>query len=433
MGLASCGEVGARLGAKIGLSVSPTTVLRQVMSLPPPPVGKIGVLGVDDWAWRRGSSYGTILVDLEAHRVVDLLPERTAVLAGAWLRNHPEIRLISRDRGGEYAIAARRGAPQAQQVADRFHLLRNLGDSLEHLLVRKHSLLRQAARAVALAEEARADQPTACSEPGPPKRAERERLERRAWRQDRYEEVRACAQQGMTFREIARTLGVARATVSRFVQADSFPEQPPRPRPNQITRYEPYLRERWNAGEQNTAALWRELREQGYPGAASALRAYLGRWRVGPPKTGRRPGTTQQHPALRTVHLDTLHKTRWLLVQPVEDQDATERAYVTTLLTLSPQIAQAQALTVRFLKLVRERNAAGLEGWLVEAERSGLSELRAFARGIRRDREAVDNALRVEWSQGQTEGQVNRVKCLKRQMYGRAGFALLRQRTLHRA
>lgn len=433
IGLASCGEVGARLGAKIGMPVSPTTVLRQVMALPTPPAGKVRVLSLDDWAFRRQTTYGTILVDLEAHRVVDLLPDRTAATSAAWLRGHPEIDIVSRDRASEYATAARLGAPQALQVADRFHLVKNLGESLEHFLLRKQPCLRQAAATVATTMGGDAAAPAPPREPRLFPRTERERLERRARRQARYEEVLACYQQGMTMREVARTLGVARSTVSRFVQADAFPEQAPRHRPNQITAYEPYLRERWNAGEQNTAALWREIRAQGYPGAASALRGYLRHWRVGPPRTGRSPSSAPQAVAPLTVHLDTPRKTRWLLVQPAEERDATEQAYVAALLAACPQIVQAQALAVQFLALVRARESAALEGWLVEAERSGVIELRAFARGIRRDREAVDAALSVEWSQGQTEGQVNRVKCLKRQMYGRAGFPLLRQRVLHPA
>lgn len=163
------------------------------------------------------------------------------------------------------------------------------------------------------------------------------------------------------------------------------------------------------------------------------MRSYLGRWRTRPRKAGRRPGTTPQPKAPLPRHLATPRKTRWLLLQPAEERDATEQAYLAAVLAASPEIAYAQALASRFLVLVRERQALALEAWLVEAEQSGLLELRAFARGLRRDREAVDLALAVEVSQGQTEGQVNRLKCLKRLMYGRAGFALLRQRVLHPA
>jgi hypothetical protein len=147
-------------------------------------------------------------------------------------------------------------------------------------------------------------------------------------------------------------MGLPRDTVGRFLQAEAFPEQAPRHRPNQITAFEPYLRERWNAGEQNAAALWRELRVQGYPGAVSSLRGYVRRWRIGPLKTGRRPDTAPQAKAPLTVHLDTPRKTRWLLLQSAEERDAAEQHYVRELLTLCPQIAQAQALAMRFLALL---------------------------------------------------------------------------------
>lgn len=203
IGLASCGEVGARLGVKLGMPLSPTTILRQVMALPPLLPGKVRILGLDDWSWRRGTRYGTILVNLETHRVVDLLPDRTAATATAWLGDHPEIIFISRDRSGEYATAARLGAPQAWQVADRFHLLKNLGESLEQMLIRKQRDLQQAARALAQGEDGPIHPTPALEKSPPPTRTEREQRERRARRLERYEAVRACAQQGMTFPEIA--------------------------------------------------------------------------------------------------------------------------------------------------------------------------------------------------------------------------------------
>lgn len=232
------------------------------------PPGKVRILGLDDWAWRRGNRYGTILVDLEAHRVLDLLPDRTAATAEAWLRAHPEIDFLSRDRSGEYATAARLGAPQAHQVTDRFHIIKNLGESLEHFLLRRQRFLHQAAALVAAAPAGKGPAATPASLPRPFPRIEREQEARRARRIERYEEVLAHQRAGMSQRAIARTMGLSRDTVGRFLQAETFPEQAPRHRPNQITAYEPYLRERWNAGEQNAAALWRELRAKATQGQA---------------------------------------------------------------------------------------------------------------------------------------------------------------------
>lgn len=250
----------------------------------------------------------------------------------------------------------------------------------------------------------------------------------------------------MTKREIARVVGLARGTVRRYLRAETFPEQGPRPRLSKLHPYKPYLREQWEAGVQDAAVVWRALKAQGYTGGASWVRAFLGRWRLRPPgsgpgrvKTGRRPHGALTGAAPPRTCTCSPHRTRWLLVRPDLIRDATEHQFIETVLELCPQIAQARTLVQDFSTLVHEREdchehaADKLDAWLVIAEHSGIAELRGFAGGVRRDLAAVRAALTLGWSQGQTEGQVNRLKTLKRQMYGRASFPLLRQRLLHSA
>src|SRR6266705_3126283 len=124
IGFATCGQLGERLAPKLGMGVSGPTLLRRMRTISIPPPAKVRVLGIDDWAWKKGQTYGTILVDLERRRTIDLLPDRSTETVVAWLRAHPEVEIVSRDRGTEYAAAARKGAPQARQIADRFHLLK---------------------------------------------------------------------------------------------------------------------------------------------------------------------------------------------------------------------------------------------------------------------------------------------------------------------
>ena len=386
------------------------------------------VLGVDDWARKRGCTYGTILIDQERHSVVDLLPDRTATALAAWLQAHPGVEIIARDRAGAYADGARRGAPDAIQVADRWHIIVNLREALERLVARKHAAVRAAAADLVPIPSA---PPPIRTEPAAPDassggsltQVQREQQARRARRYARYQEVVALHDQGLSARQIARTLGLARRTVQRFLQAEGFPErQPRRPRPTLVTPYEPYLRERWAAGCRNAAVLWREIRAQGFTGGYSGFAVRLASWR---------PGDPTAHPARApAARRFSVREATWLLLSDPEALDPEERAYVAALGQRCPEAERARELARRFLALVRERDHAALAPWVAQAEASDVPELRSFATGLRRDWAAVSAGLELSWSSGQTEGQVNRLKLLKRQMYGRAGFDLLRRRLL---
>lgn len=252
----------------------------------------------------------------------------------------------------------------------------------------------------------------------------------------RYERMVALAQEGVSARQIAQEVGVAPATVYRYLAASSFPEHffSQRPRPTDtIDPYIPFLQERWNAGEhheRNALTLWRAIHAQGYPAGVAQVRRLVMGWRTPPPAPGV-PG--RPLPAKEEAVSYSARHTRWLLTCAETELSARERVYLTTLKQICPQIAEAQHLLTTFHALVTERASAQLDGWLqrcAEWKRSGIAEFVRFARGVRRDEAAVRAALCYPWSQGPVEGQINRLKLLKRQMYGRAGFALLRRRML---
>jgi hypothetical protein len=237
-GVAVGGAPGARLLAELGIAVSGDTLRRAVGAAALPAVATPRVLGVDDWSLKKGRTYATILVDLERHRPVDLLPEASAAGLSAWLREHPGVEIICRDRGGAYADGARQGAPDAVQVADRWHLLANLGDMLERLLGRHHAAL----RAVQVEEpppaaEASPPAPTGVAPPSVPadrppprvRRAERERRERDARREARYRDIHALHARGYGVRAICRHLRLHQATVRKYLDAPSCPHPAPRP------------------------------------------------------------------------------------------------------------------------------------------------------------------------------------------------------------
>lgn len=304
------------LAPVLQLPVTDQTVLRYVMQDVSDDqvgvdtaVGAVSVLGVDDFAFRRARRYGTVLLDLEQRRVIDLLPDRSQDTLAGWLLHHPEVRFISRDRGGDYAAAASASAPQAQQIADRFHLLLNAGETMERYLTRQHVSLREAARALGPVDAPRR---TTKRTPADVQR----RLEQRAARKARYEQVVALRQEGLSVHQIAPEVGLARATVHRSIRAACFPERMPPLRPRQIDPYLPHLQERWNAGEHNARPLWREIHAHGYAAGVSQVRRLVNAWRTPSPAPGV-PG--QPRSATDEAVSYSPRQTRWLLTKQVVD------------------------------------------------------------------------------------------------------------------
>ena len=406
-------EAGARITRHLNMPVSADTLLRIIRHTVMEPAPTPRVLGVDDWAFKKGNRYGTILVDLECRYSVDLLPDRTAETLVAWLKAHPGIEIVSRDRSNEYIAAITAGAPQAVQVADRWHLLRNLSDALIRLLEKHVKALRQAARHV---------QGDPVSDEQPEFTTQTQIAQPVTVRQLRFSEVKRLAAEGYSQRAIARHLHIGRNTVRRYLASDEPPRYQLRgPRASAITAHIPYLETRWTEGCHNSRVLWQELRHQGYPGSYSSIRRFVQRYR-----TDRRASSSL--PAV--VRPLSPRQAAWLFVRPPEQLSAEQEAYRIALCAVCPEIAAAYELTQRFVLMVRHRQVDRLDPWLADAQSSGLSQLKRFSTGLHNDYDAVRAALELEWSSGQVEGQVNRLKVIKRDMYGRAKFDLLRLRVL---
>jgi transposase len=311
------------------------------------------------------------------------------------------------------------------------------------VLRRHHAALQTAAQAVATAaqEAAMAVREAAGETPGPvpvgaprrPTKAHQEQQVRRERRLARYQEVMALHEQGCSQRQVATALGIGRQVIRRFLRADGFPERVrSTARRSGLHRYEPYLRERWVAGCDNAFLLWRELQAQGYPGSASNVRHFLARWRAQPSRPGKkgpRHVATCGTPPLAVRHYSP-HQTTWLVWKDRAALTDDERTYVDQLLRTCPSLARLQALAQAFRALVRDHDLPALAHWLEHADQSEFPELRGFADGLRADRAAVEAGLTLPWSQGQVEGQVNRLKMLKRAMFGRAHLDLLKRRFL---
>src|SRR5436190_2899467 len=278
IGFETSGKGGERLGDKLGMPVSDVTVLWSLFLVPLPEIGPVHVVGIDDWSWRRGKRFGTILVNLETHKIVDLLADREAESARQWLAEHPEVAVVSRDRGLVYLDAATLGAPQATQVADRWHIISNLGDAVEEFLIRAHIRLEDGK--ASSQKEQPEDKPLSSFSATPASQRKSQARLLRKWKL--YERVQELHATGMSLRKIGEELGLARNTVRKyFRQAPEPPRPTPRPlRASQLDPYEDYLLERWSQGERNAAQLYREISARGYRGAATMVRAYISHLRT---------------------------------------------------------------------------------------------------------------------------------------------------------
>lgn len=247
-------EASARISQHLNMPLSADTVLRMLRRQADEPVPTPRKLGVDDWAFKKGQRYGTILVDLEQQRPIDVLPDRTAETLAAWLNAHPGLEIVTRDRSHDYQAGISVGAPQAIQIADRWHLLRNLSDALQRMLDSYTDLLRRVAKQFRPPSPLNSE--TAESQP----------LSTNPHLQ--FAEVKALATQGYSQRPMARHLGMSRNTVKRYLAADTPPTYQGRgSRSSQTPPYVGYLEKRWLEGCHNSRILWEEIHQQGYPGS----------------------------------------------------------------------------------------------------------------------------------------------------------------------
>lgn len=395
----SAGVAGARLVARLGRRSSPDTLLRLVRAAPAPDVPAPHIIGVDEWAWRRGHRYGTILVNLEDHRVLDLLPERSAESVAAWLAQHPTVRVVCRDRSALYADGIRRGAPQAVQVVDRLHLVKNLWEAVEEFLHSPQPALQAAAARTAQALTLVTGPVSApsmyrgrhrCSPLQQQQREAAQQQRHAAWVAT-YEAIHALHAQGTPVTTIAAQLGISRPTVYASLRRASPPSLRSPQCSGQVLRpYTSYVLQRWREGCTDSMQLWRELRAQGYVYSSRTVSRFVTRLRRASeagwaPETQTSPYTRPQGPSARAVSFT------WVCPEAKQPPDA--QLYVDQLRQGDPASAQAYTLSQAFLTLVRERRGDALEAWMTETAASGIEALARFAQGLREDLAAVTAGL----------------------------------------
>ena len=420
IGLALAGRAGAQLAERLAVPVGRSSMLRTVRALPDPQPRQIMVLGVDDFALRRGHRYGTVLVDMATHRPVDLLPDREADTFAGCLHEHPGVEVVCRDRSGAYADGAATGAPGAIQVADRWHLWRNLGEHVEKTVARHRACLagppEPEPRNEPLTTEV--DLMQAAADVAAQRAEERSLVIRT---RERYAAIHALREQGKGIKTIMRELGLAKETVRRFARAGSVDELLAKPlagRPSILDPFKPHLHRRWNEGCHSASQLFREIREHGYAGSLATVVDYVRPFRP----LGAAPPAALAPPKVR-------HIVGWLLRHP-DSLDSDEQVAVKDVRARCPHLDALAGHVAAFAEMLTGRHGDRLDAWIEAVEADDLPDLHRFANGLKRDHAAVRNGLTLPHSSGPVEGAVNRIKMIKRQMYGRANLDLLRKRVL---
>lgn len=416
------GRAGSRLARVLAVEVSRHTLGRVLMALPEPPAALVRVLGIDDFSLRKGQVYATLLVDMETGRPVDVLPDREQATVEEWLRAHPGTEVACRDRGGAYAAAVRAAAPDAVQVADRWHLWHNLCEYTGKAVARHRQCTGSGSCA---RQDQPQDQQEDQQEDQPQEQPQEEEEEEQqqaggvpadvaAAVRERHAAVHKLRAAGKTQDQAAAELGLSRQLTGRFWRAASAEALLKTRATSALDPYKPYLRQRWDQGITTIAALHREITALGYPGSEPTTYAWLSLLKLAAPPPPPAP------PATRQI-------SRWLLTKPARlSQD--QQAQLTAALGRCPELHALAGHVTEFAKILTGRLGGRLDSWLDAAgEHPALTP---FANGIRQDHQAVTNALTLQWNSGRVEGLNTRTKLLERQMYGRASFPLLRKRIL---
>jgi transposase len=341
--------------------------------------------------------------NLESHRVVDLLPDRLAETAARWMYQQPDLAVVSRDRGGEYASAAREGAPQAIQCADRFHVVKNLTEAVQVLLAR--------CQAEILAEKHQ-DEPGQNEQnkpiisieawrPPEPTHVEKVRLARRAGRYARYEHVVELDRQGMATKEIAGRVGLSDRTVRDWLKQETFPEaQKRRKRQSSFDPFAAYVLKRWQDGEHNGLVLWREIQSQGYTGTDRSVYRYLKTLNQAEVRASVNPERLQKYSANAAI---------WLFMRDPKKLEELEREDLAAFCQTCAPLKKAYDLLQDFLSIVHKREGHRLDAWLTRVAESGLPELQSFASGVEKDKDAVQAGLTWPINNGMVEGHVTKL------------------------
>ena len=418
------GNTGSRISRHVGIPVSPSTILRIIKQyeIQPTPITS-GIIGIDDWAFKKGNKYGTVIIDLESRKVIDLLPDRESETVSNWLNNHPEVRVISRDRAGAYARGAQNGAPQAIQVADRFHLLMNLGEATKKVFQSKGKELKEAFKifndplksaASTIDMEKTPDHFPPENKPVP--------TTTNIKRLYLFDKIKELHQEGRSIKSISKSLKTHRQTVKKYIKAEEYPKYEGK-RTSNFDMFQDYLSQE-NNRIKTRRELYQTIIQMGFNGRYTSFCDNLNNlWK------GTFPTKNKAIVVPKPIVTWSTSKLSMMLYENADQMNSYDKEFLNLLFENHPEIKHMEQLIKRFKDLFKYKEDGKLKIWIDDAmdPRSGLKN---FATNLLKDFQAINNAVITPYSNGQVEGQVNRIKNIKRRMYGRAGFYMLRKMVL---
>ena len=396
LGLVAGGQMGTRQAERTGIATTPSTLLRHLMQLPAPVTRAVRVLGVDDFAWKKRFTYGTIVVDLERRKIIDVLPDRESATVEAWLQEHPEVDIVSRDRGKEFAKAATLGAPQAQQVVDRFHMVKNLSEVLREILGHCRAEIRQGEAPVPQLEKTGEERtrplPTAATwQQRTPAQVKKAHQARQASRDDRYQQMMALRAQGLTQREVATRMGMSERAVRTWLKRGAAPTNERHFRRRSVfDPYAAYVLERWQAGVHEAKQLSEEIQAQGFSGTVRIVQRFVQALRDDPEKITLAPATAAER--------FSANATTWVFIHDPEDLTTKEQTELDLICQYSETARTTYDLTQQCLTMLRKHRGQDFETWLSAVEASHILELGRFAHSLLKDKDAVIAGLTLSYS-----------------------------------
>ncbi len=400
----------------LGIPLCNTTVLRDIHRMNVDKYSSVRNIGIDDWAFRKGITYGSIIVDLDTGQVIDLLGDRNQDSFETWLETHPNVVLVSRDRSTEYSAAIASSDKCITEVADRFHLVKNMSDCITKVISENYANYRALVRGN---EEQPANEEPSAN--GMPIRIDS--------RQVMFNEVKELQGKGLKITKIARQLGIARQTVRKYISCDKLPSRASKVR-NEYYKYDAYVEDEYKRGK-DLRKIYREIIDKGFKGSLTPFcdhYKYLSDGHHGY-RSAKEVEKMKKRPTDSREPLVPIKTIAYMVDKSIRGKNIKEdeNELVEKLLNLK-WFNEIYNAAESFYAVIKGDNVAALKAWISTYEESTITKLKTFVYGIKMDLKAVSNSIKYKVSNGIVEGYVNKLKEVKRTMYGRAHIKLLKRK-----